>query len=197
MDIFEQILLSFEVIPPWVTLAALPAAFLVYALLTAFLGGRRSYPFVLCAGCALEAVFAIAHGAAASVFAGGAFALYAAILRLLYLLPRRPSARKKRMPALERSELSSVPVRPAPPAYCAYEDVSRMTAAERGMKLSHAEELLARLRRASLTAPDRLETEVLERTLSGSCAHALSEEELLCLTDSLTSLLKLCAKYRV
>ncbi len=200
MHIFEQIISSFSGIPPWVTILLLPALFLVYAVLTALFGGRASYPFVLCAGCAIEGIMTCAYGAAAAVFACGAFALFAAIVRLLYLLPRIGRNREPRsyriLRQMARAEAGGegfeVPIKT-----CAYEDAARVTVNDRGMKLSHAEELLSRLRRASLTPPDRLEADVLARTLQGWGERALSEEETALLSDSLTTLLKLCAKYKL
>lgn len=203
MDIFQQIITSFQFVPAWVTLILIPALFLVYTGCTLVVGGRRSYPFVTCACCGMEAMLTSAHGAAPTVFVCGAFVLYAAILRLLYLLPHpKKRAEKMRSERILKKLACEQPPEVAPsknPArVCTFAEVpSKMSATERGMQLTHAETLLYRLRRISLAPSDRLEVDVLTRMLNSYGVKALTEEEMVRLNDSLTSLLKLCAKYKV
>ena len=65
------------------------------------------------------------------------------------------------------------------------------------MRLSHAEELLSRLKTAPLAGSDRLEADALSRTLCGMRERKLTAEEMRILNDCLASVLKLTAKYKL
>lgn len=204
--VFESIISSFVSVPPWVSLVLLPALFLVYTAFIVVVGGRKSYPFVSVLGCILEAIFVSAYGATAAIFAVGLFALFALILRLLLLIPlpaakraARPEMRSERiLQKVGRLQPGEAAVSRSSARVCAYEEAPTLLTAEAsGMRLVHAEELLARLKRMTLSAADRLEADVLTRTLHGYCARLLTEEELVSLNDCLASVLKLSAKYKL
>ena len=63
------------------------------------------------------------------------------------------------------------------------------------LRLSHVQDLLARLRSAPLTAGDRLETDVLARSLDVYRKKNLTADEVRSLNDCLATVLKLTAKY--
>ena len=63
--------------------------------------------------------------------------------------------------------------------------------------LEHALTLLGRVRKAKLSSADRLETDVLLRTLSAMQGRQLTEQEQGIVNDSLSSVLKLAGKYKV
>ena len=64
-------------------------------------------------------------------------------------------------------------------------------------ELSHALALLEKLRKQKLTAADRLETDVLGRSVRALRGRALTEAEKNTLNDCLASVLKLTAKYQL
>lgn len=199
MDIFNGILESFTLIPAWVTLVLLPSLFLAYAVLVTLFGGRASYPFVAIAGCAAAFVLLSPRDLSAACAFTGLFALYAAFLRLLLIFPRPERARAKRTQTKKTEQAESVSRKSAivpREKRCAFEEPA-VSPEQCGMRLVHAEEMLAKLRRAPLTAADRLEVDTLVRTVAAYRTKALTEPEIAHLNDSLAAVLKLMAKYKI
>ena len=64
-------------------------------------------------------------------------------------------------------------------------------------ELAYALSLLEKLRRGELSATDRLEADMLGRTLSVMQGRLLTAEEKNTLNDCLASVLKLTAKYKL
>lgn len=82
-----------------------------------------------------------------------------------------------------------------PPKVCCYEDKAGETPEERGMKLSHVISLLEKLKKEKLTPADRLEVEMLSRNVAGAEHRSLSGAQADDLSDSLSAVLRLMAKY--
>ncbi len=62
---------------------------------------------------------------------------------------------------------------------------------------SYAESLLAKLQKEKLSPTDRLEADVLARTLSALKGRPLTEEEARTFNDCLATILRLTAKYKL
>ncbi|MBR7186337.1 MAG: hypothetical protein IKD43_02480 [Clostridia bacterium] len=202
MNIFGGIFHALGGVPDWVPCICIPAALLVYALAITLFGGRSSYPFVaITVGAATTALVA-AKGTKAALLFASLYFVYAALLRLLLYIPSLKLARGEREIRAERAfkmRLCAGPaIATASPRVCRYEEEERLYSAEEcGMRLSHAQELLARLRCFSLAAADRLETDVIFRTLKSCSIRRLTEEEMGILNDCLASIIKLSAKYKI
>lgn len=126
------------------------------------------------------------------------------LLLFLCLPPRvKKEGKKSRADAIfERfyQPLEVVPPKPAEP-----EPLPKVTALtdppahreEDGLRLEYVEELLKKLRSCKLTAGDRLETDVITRSLGQLKNGRLDAEQKALLNDYLASVLKLLAKYSV
>ena len=203
MEIYRKILAALAAIPAWVPLIVLPALLIAAAAVFTMFGGRRAYrsvaallgaagtALVCCMGTAEEAFFYLA------LFAGTAWAL-----RLLFFLPKLPSraaraqkrqARAEKLYAHFRAEIERAE-RPAPVKECCFEEGDPPPAAP---DASYAVRLLEKLQREKLSAADRLETDVLRRTVAGLGGRELTADETRALNDCLASVLRLTAKYSV
>ena len=189
MNVFYDAVRAFGAIPDW-GLMLLPALLAVYTLATVLFGGRKAYPYVAFSALPLAAVLGAGRGAAADLVYVGCTAAFAGVLRLSLFLPRR----KRTMP--------DTGLTPAGPAAARAERTVVETPAyipigQCGLDMAQAEECLARLKRAPLSAGDRLEVEVLGRILDGANRAALTEEELARVNDGLASMIKIAAKYKI
>ena len=206
-------------VPDWVGLIVCPAALVLVALLLTLFGGRKAYPAVAAVlggagsflvACGSEPVYAIAYVAL--------FAAAGGLLSLLFFLPcpfgdgeekektgkrkrgekRTRRSREERIfrrfhEALEAQEYESFP-----PRVVSEEQPSpAVTAQECGMRLEYVLDLLEKLKQEKLSAADRLEVEVLTRAVEADRGKQLTEEELGRLNDSLASVLKFTAKYKL
>ena len=202
MDIFEPVIRAFAAVPDFVPFLIYPAVLVFVTVLMVTLGGRRAFPYAAAALGAAAFSLLSARGdlSAAFVFLG-CYAALAALLRLLFFLPL-PKKREKgkgkdeRMYEKFREDLTQGGAAPLPPKVEKF-DEERVTAEESGLRLHHAEELLARLSKLPLSATDRLEMDVISRSLDAYREKPLSEEELRVLNDCLASVLKLTAKYKL
>ena len=200
MEIFLQFTELLAETPAWVPLVLLPALTACAAVLFTLAGGRRAYPCVsgafVAAGFALMCCLTETGGA--FVYAG-TFAALAALLALLFFLPRpkrrRGTTREERIYERFRGEPLPAPAPQEGPAkVCCFETPAPVAAAP---DLEHALTLLGRVRKAKLSSADRLETDVLLRTLSAMQGRQLTEQEQGIVNDSLSSVLKLAGKYKV
>lgn len=202
MEIFRQITEIFSAAPGWVPLIVLPAVVIVAAVLFTLLGGRKAYPFVAVGlGAAGFALMCCMTALEDAFFYAGLFALIAALLRLLFFIPKpvrrkKATSREQRIYEKFRGEpLTANLVREDVPAkVCCFEEEERT---EQPPELSHALSLLDKLRREKLSSSDRLETDVLARTVSALKGRTLTESEKDTLNDCLASVLKLTAKYKL
>ena len=205
MKAFQTVVRGLAAVPAWIPLLLYPAVLIVYTVLVLVLGGRKTYPYV-----------AVALGAAAFTllccksFSGEAFVflgLYsalAAVLKLFFFIPPVKRKRRPRVSKDERiyqkfhAELAEKPARQGPPKICRFEEPEPVVSAQEcGRQRRYADELLSRLKKASLNASDRLEAEVIGRSLGAYRSKKLTEEEIRALNDCLASLLKLTAKYKL
>ena len=201
MKIFSDVVDAIASLPAWVPLILCPALLIVCAVLCMLFGGRRAYPAVaVCLG-AFGALECIKNGALAFAYAA-LFAALAALLALLFLLPRLPLKKRKKESREDKiyrrfhEELSAPPAEGLPPKVCCYEEAP-VSAEESGMRLTYVTSLLGKLKSGKLTPADRLEVEVLTRTVDAYRGKPLTEEELSVLNDCLASVLKLTAKYKL
>ncbi len=186
--------------PQWVFLILLPALLAGAAPLFALTKARRAYPVfaagLIGAGAALAACVSGARAAAA--VAGMELAL--AALCGVCFVKRKRADREEKMYRKFREGLRNdcAPAASAsPPKVCCFERTPVASPEECGMRLSHAEEMLGKLKKASLSAADRLEAEALTHTMEGYRGRALTEEELRGLNDCLASVLRMTAKYKL
>lgn len=204
MEIFLGILDAFAAVPLWIPFLLLPSLFLLYVAAAVLVGGRGAYPYVAAAGCALSFLLLAARGTTAACADCCLFALYAAALRPLLLIPKPDFSALKRVRREERiyrkfrDPLGSPGTEKTPPKVCKFEEEVSVGSPEAcGMRLSHAEEMLAKLKKAPLTAADRLEVDTLSRTVASCRGRSLTEDALRLLNDCLASVLKLLAKYKL
>lgn len=207
MEIFEKLMAVLARTPAWVPLVLAPALLVLAAALFTLFGGRKAYKYVAvalgAAGFALLCCMTSLGGAFCFL---ALFAALAALLRLLFFLPRprRRSGRAKgnakgraeRIYERFHEKLTETPDRPAPqPAkVCCFEEPP---AVEDAPEPSYALRLLEKLQKEKLTPTDRLEADVLARTVSGLKGRALTEEEARTFNDCLASVLRLTAKYKL
>ena len=179
-------------LPDW-ALFAVPACILLYALATVLFGGRRAYPYLSFLLLAVAVLFSAGRGSAERFFYLGLCAAVAAGAGLAVAF-LRPHGRERELPAAAEPSKTRRTVRigdakAGPPVY--------IPASECGIDMAHARSCLAKLRRAPLTAGDRIEADVLTRTLERADRAALTEEEIVRANDALAATIKLAAKYKV
>ncbi len=192
MDIFDGLIGALAALPDWIGFLLPPALLAASAGIPR--GKRRGLRHMLVAFAAGGlGVFLLAGKGAATVCAfTGLFCVWAAAL-----FPLAVRRKKERVPmAAERTDIAPAAF-PRPPKVCHFEEGELVSAAQCGMRLKHAETLLVRLKEAGLTASDRLETDVLTRTVSALSGRPLSAAERETLNDCLTATLKLTAKYQL
>lgn len=212
MELFERIVRGAAAVPDWAPLIVCPALLIVCAFLFALLGGRRAYVYAASAigasGFALMCCLTEVKNALVYL---AVYAVLALLLRPLVFLPRphrgsrgkrAPRSRAERIYETFREELTEAPARPAPGApekVCCFEEPTeeRNGETDGGLRLEHALSLLERLRREKLVPADRLEADVLHRTVTAFRGRTLAREEERTLNDCLASVLKLTAKYKL
>ncbi len=203
MKILSAIMGALARTPEFVPVCIFPALILALCVLHTLLGMRKLYPAEGAALTLLGAVLiACRADARSALVCGGLLLLWTGLLSPLFLIrvPRkreRLSAEEKLYRKFRGEPLRSQPAPAAPAKVCRFEEPAVLSAQECGMRLTHAEEMLARLKTAPLASSDRLETEALSRTLSGYREKKLTSEELRMLNDCLASVLKLTAKYKL
>ncbi len=200
MDIFFKLYEAAGAAPAWVSLALLPALLLLSAMVF-FVRRGKLYPVLAgILGAAGTMLFPAREQAG---FYALSFLLVALLLGLPQFLPRRKKkpSREERIydkfhEELKRPEevLQRSGERSAPPKVCCFEEPP---ATESDVRLTHAETLIRGLRKAKLSASDRLELDVLCRTMEGCRGRALTEREHDMLNDCLASVLRLTAKYKL
>lgn len=192
MSFFHDVVSAFGAIPDW-ALLAVPSALVLYTLATALFGGRRAYPYVSFALIALAAMLGAGRGAMADLVFTGLCAFVGAVARLvLNLVPAAVSVRQREAHAPQPADASAYTARLESAAVEApvYIPISQCN-----LDMVHAEEYLQRLRRAPLTAGDRLEVDVLAHSLESANRAALTPEELVRINESLAAMFKIAAKY--
>lgn len=206
MDILYEIMQFAARAPEWVALAVCPGLILLSALIFTLAGGRKAYPFVAAALCGVQFSLLSVREERSALFCLGLSVTASALFALLFLIPRPRRGKKKENRAEQiyrkfREELSEPADRAEsqPPKVCCFEEppAERVSPEESGMRLSHADSLLAKLRTVKLSAGDRLEADSLARTLDAYRGRSLTSEELRALNDCLATVLRLTAKYKL
>ncbi len=198
MEFLQPFLSALAAVPDFVPLIILPALLSMAAVLFCLFGGRKGYPvaaiFLGGIAFAMTAAKDISGGFA---YMGCFFALAAALSALFFIpVPKREKrvSREERMYEKFHADLAATC--PIPPKVEKFSE-PQTTAKESGMELGHAEQLLERLKKLPLSPSDRLEVDVLARSLDLYREKPLSEEELSMLNDCLAAALKLTAKYQL
>lgn len=194
MDIFSVIKEFFASLPQWVCLLP-PALFLVCAVPIVILRRRDFFRWT--------AALCLVFGGLLTCHTGESFLyllLFFGVILLVYplcLLPKRKrESRDERLYGRFREELEGpMPEsKPVPPKVCCFEETGE-TAEARGMQLSHVIALLEKLKKEKLTPADRLEVEMLSRSVEGARTRPLTDRQTDDLNDSLSAILRLVAKY--
>lgn len=199
MDVFSSMLGAIAELPDWVPLILVPSLLAATAVVFVIFKLRRVYPYVAAGLGFLGFFLTCCEGdtAAAFAYAGLYFAL-ALALYALFLIPRRKKreSREERIYRKFHEDLKEPPPpeQAMPPKVCCFESVP---AEESGLRLTHVFSLLDKLKKEKLSPSDRLEVEVLARSVEGCRGRALNAGELDALNDSLASVLKLTAKYKL
>ena len=207
MEIFEKLMEALGHTPAWVPLVLAPALLVFAAVLFTLFGGRKAYRYVAAVlGAAATALLFCMTPPGGAFFFLALFAALAALLCLLFFFPslrrRQKTARGKRTDRAERiyerfrEKLTETPDRPAaqPAKVCCFEEPP---AEEAAPEPSYALRLLEKLQKEKLTPTDRLETDVLARTVSGLKGRALTEDEARTFNDCLASVRPFGGKYRL
>lgn len=196
-----------EGVPAWLPLILLPSLLAAVAIALTLFGGRKFYRYVawLLGGIGFFFVTCIDDLKGAFVFLG-LYIVLASALRLLFFIPcplhhrkRESKEREERIYRKFRESLTEQldTEQRATPLLSDYEQEAHSTAEEYGAHLSHAVELLTRLKKMELSPTDRLETDALSRSVDALQGKPLTEEETGVLNDCLASVLKLTAKYKL
>lgn len=197
MDIFSVIETFLADLPFW-CLYVPPAAALLSAIPFFLCRKRGGYLWVsaLCYAAGMLLSLNAEHGAMYRIL----FAALVALPLPLFAVPKGETHRETREEKLYRKfepEMTQ-PVkkeREYPPKVCCFEEQRGETPEERGMKLSHVITLLEKLKREKLTPADRLEVEMLSRNVTGAEGRTLTDGQTDDLSDSLSAVLRLMAKY--
>ncbi len=210
MDVFIRFVNAIGGMPDWLSLLGFPILLLPAAAAMWAFEKRKWYFSVCCIFSAIGFTLVCCEGESRYAFVWlSLFALECVLVNGVFYLPKRKRKAKRskaekmyekfhlELEGEERREPAPAPQRP-PKITCYPEEVGRedaVAAEDAGLRLSHAGELLARLRAGKLSAGDRLETDVLARTLETFRNKRLTPSELDSLNDCLASVLKLTAKY--
>lgn len=187
MQIFKELVAFLAEVPAWIPLILCPALVVLAAAAFALFGGRRAYPVLAgILGAAGVAFMSASATVGETLVYAALFALVACLAGLFHLAPkpkkrRRRTARDERIYEAFRAELKNAPASPAAPS----------------PELGYAIGLLQTLRQGELSATDRLEADMLLRTVTAMQGRMLTEGEKNTLNDCLASVLKLTAKYKL
>lgn len=193
MKQFSEILqLIGETMPDLLSLLLCPALLLAAGVLLAVFRRRKAYlPLAVGLGGAAGFLIVCETGAGREFFAYLAvYTVFAVLVSLLFLIP---FCGGKASRADELYEKFHEPLDLPVPA----EEEPAYSEEECGLRLDHAVSLVEQLKKCPLTAADRLEVDVLARTLDGYRSRALTEEETRAVNDCLASVLKFTAKYKL
>lgn len=212
MDFFSRFVSAVGSLPEWVSVIICPSALLLAAVFLFLTGKRSAYPYAaaILGGAGFFLVACRGDASEASAWLG-LFCAECALLRLIFLIPHKgrnnkgtKKSKEERIYDKFRAELSdpftaSAAQKKAPPKICCFEEEPSVgqSAEESGLRLSYVTQLLEKLRAEKLSAADRLETDVLLRSLDTYRNKRLNDEDMRALNDCLAVILKLTAKYRL
>lgn len=124
----------------------------------------------------------------------GIYLVLCVLVRLLFLIPFRRKNRANREEEIYRKFHVALEMPDEAPEGAA-ENVC--VGAGEGVRLQHVLSLLEKLRACNLSASDRLETDAIARTLDVFQGKDMTADDLLIVNDSLASVLKMTAKYKL
>lgn len=200
MEVFSRFIAWTAQLPDVLSLLLCPILFLVCALLLVLWKKRGAIKYF---SLLFGGVGAFLVGCKGVEYALPWAALYLAlygVIALLLRIPRRKKQNKSKedllyekfyIPLGEEEAPRDLP----PKVNCFPEETEGVGAEESGVCLAHVSALLTRLQGAKLSATDRLETDVIARTLQTYRYKKLNGEELRTLNDCLATVLRLTAKY--
>ena len=197
MEIFNQFISWVAELPDVLSLLLSPVLFCISAIVFAIMRKIRLLSFFALLFGAIGAFLVGCKGGSDSAFLWGLlYAALWAVVAMLVRIPRRERKKLSREDALyekfympieeERSDL--------PPKVNCFEEEGE-SVNESGVCLAHVTALLKKLQEAKLSATDRLEADVIARTLREYRYKRLNGEEMRTLNDCLATVLRLTAKY--
>lgn len=196
MEYFLRMLDGIAAVPSFVPLTLLPALLPVGAAVLALVGKKNWYRVLAFSLWAASFTLLCCGGNLAAAFAfSGLYCLFASLCALLLLLPSCRKKKADRAEAMYEKFHEDIGPAPAarPPKVCCFED---SLPEEGGADVAHALALAQKLKKEKLSPADRLELEAVIRTVEG-CRRPLGREGQDLLNDSLASILRLTAKYRL
>lgn len=201
MEILNRLMTEAAALPEYVLLVAAPALLVVAGFLLAVFHADRAYAPVAAGigGAGLFLFSCIADALAEYAAWCGLYLALCAIVRLFFLIPFPRRKKERRNRDEEIYEKFRLELEPEPPVE-EKEDGAQdavLNAEECGLRLQHADEMIAGLLAAELEPGDRLETDAVCRTLDLYRNKSLTEEELRSLNDCLATVLRLSAKYNL
>lgn len=200
MNTFETFMQTVAALPDYVSLLACPVLVLVVGLLLAVFHRKRAYPPVaLALGGAGVFLVSCGGGLLLAVAWAGLYAVWAALVSLLFLFSFRSKKGQNRAEQLYEKFRLGLDVPADGGSADGEEEPSEPVSVdmEESVRLSHVYSLLEKLRAEELSPRDRLETDAIAHTLEGFRGKTLSADELTVVNDSLASVLKLTAKYKL
>lgn len=181
----------------WWALVICPALLIVAGLTLAIAHAKKAYPtlalalggaqlFLLCNVSNVQPLYVCAWA--------GLYLVLCVLVRLLFFIPFRGKKRKNRAEEIYQKFHLALEL-PEETQNDAAEE-ARVGMAE-NVHLQHVLSLLEKLRACNLTPGDRLETDAIERTLEAFQGKDLTADDLVIVNDSLASVLKMTAKYKL
>lgn len=195
MELFSLMYAFFVSLPAWVLFV--PPAVLVLCLVPLFLLRKRRL-YLWCFALCLVTGVLLSVGMEEKLLYLALFAGLGLLPLPLFSIPKRKrEQREEKLYQKFKTETEEPfpPRRNDPPKVCCFEEQRGETPEERGMKLSYVISLLEKLKRERLTPADRLEVEMLSRSVTGAETRPLTDPEADDLSDSLSAVLRLTAKY--
>lgn len=195
MELFSLMYAFFVSLPAWILFV--PPAVLVLCLVP-LLWFRKRRLYLWCSAVCLVGGVLFSLGMEEKVLYLAMFAGLALLPLPLFFIPKRKREEREEKLSQKFKAETEEPFPPRqsdPPKVCCFEEQHGETPEERGMKLSYVISLLEKLKRERLTPADRLEVEMLSRSVTGAQTRSLTDPEADDLSDSLSAVLRLTAKY--
>lgn len=187
----------------WATLIC-PALLIVVGLVLAIFHAKKAYlPLAVALGGAQLFLLCNFFGEASAsdahmLFIGawaGIYLVLCVLVRLLFLIPFRREKRKDRAEEIYRKFRVGLELSDDEARNDASEDIR--IDVEESVRMQHILDLLEKLRACKLSASDRLETDAISRTLDAFRGKQLTADDLPVVNDSLASVLRMTAKYKL
>ena len=188
MEVFSLMYAFFVSLPAWVLL--IPPSVLVLCLVPLVLFRKRRL-YLWCFAVCLVGGVLFSLGLEEKVLYLALFVGIALLPLPLFSIPKKKrEQREEKLYQKFKAEIEEPfpPRQSDPPKVCCFEEQHGETPEERGMKLSYVISLLEKLKRERLTPADRLEVEMLSRSVTGAQTRPLTDPEADDLSDSLSAI---------